>query len=171
MDYQSLTLIVCFSFVFFQYSLSAIFSLPTYEASHEFDKRGRRAQAPVVPPGPRHMNMNGNYPPPGNFGGPGIPPQGPPGRYPPYPPYPPAGYINAPGPPRGYGPPPGGPGGYNGFPNFPPHPSHLPQRPGGGPPRPLGRGGGRPRDHQPHQSRDRGEDRGSDRGGGGLNYG
>lgn len=91
-------------------------TLPRYEASHEFDKRGRRNQAPIGPPGmpqpmdghprplpmplahgpPMHMNNRRppppreafrNGPPPQHYGGPS---QGPPPA--PYPPYPPAGY-------------------------------------------------------------------------------
>lgn len=129
-------------------------SLPSYEASHEFDKRSRR----VMPQGNPHMPHDGphrapqiqppfmNRPPPTRESFHNGPPRGPmhPGPLPqhPRPPYmPPRGY-----PPNGSFPPGGphtGPG-----PPFRPgdrrdqareRPGHLPAKPGGGP---LGRGGG-----------------------------
>jgi len=122
-------------------------TLPSYEASHEFDKRGRRNQAPVGPPMPG-MHMDGpprqlpmptaqppmayRRPPPPreafrNGPPPSFPSSLPPPPYPSYPP--PPGGFGAPGQhPQRY--PPGGP-------SFPPPPTALPPislRPGQPPP-------------------------------------
>lgn len=115
-------------------------SLPTYEASHEFDRRGQRAPVhrPVVqplPPAPPRPPYYGNGPPPGRYGGP--PPGGPPfGSYG----GPPSQYPPSAGPPRG-----GYPGGGRGINNFRgSRPSNSrPFHPRGGPPG-GNRGGGPP---------------------------
>ncbi|KIM85680.1 hypothetical protein PILCRDRAFT_776743 [Piloderma croceum F 1598] len=158
-------------------------TLPSYEASHEFDRRGRRNQPPAGP----HMQPDGQYrppqaqPPPLYFGQPpphrdtfhNGPPRGqmqvgysqrPPHGHPPFPPGPPYGHpLNGPYPPAGQ--PPGPPLYRQGDRWEPPkdRPGHLPPRP----PPPLGRGGGG------YHNRDqrRGGYAGGGRGGGGLNYG
>ncbi|PCH44740.1 Pkinase-domain-containing protein [Wolfiporia cocos MD-104 SS10] len=99
-------------------------TLPRYEASHEFDKRGRRNQAPVGPSMPLHIDPSQrslpmppappphrrppppreafrNGPPPPHFVGPPGMMQGPP--VPPYPPFPPLGNVRYP-PNFGHGP-------------------------------------------------------------------
>ena len=71
-------------------------SLPTYEASHEFDKRGRRHQAPAAPQAPPTDGAPRPLPQPGGMGMHGRPPppretfrNGPlPVHYPPPPPIP-----------------------------------------------------------------------------------
>ncbi|RPD71751.1 Pkinase-domain-containing protein [Lentinus tigrinus ALCF2SS1-7] len=133
-------------------------SLPSYEASHEFDKRGRRHQAPAGvglhgrPPPPRESFRNGppvHYLPPTGGAAPAVygthaPAYYPPQRYPPVPAVPPPPTL----PPIIYRPGQPVPQILNHAPTLPPPPvqygrgpTHLPPRP----PMPLGRaGGGRP---------------------------
>ncbi|EGO03580.1 hypothetical protein SERLA73DRAFT_83649 [Serpula lacrymans var. lacrymans S7.3] len=164
-------------------------SLPSYEASHEFDRRGRHHHAlpvqfmaqdaqhrqppPVVHPPPIYFNRG---PPPREAfrGGPPFPPpHPPPGFIPPLthpgnvhpfnrpPPYPHPGQHN-----RMHYPPPGPMGNRQGPPDRWDRPAHLPPRP------PLPMGAGVPT--HPTHNRDRNNRRGGYGGGGGpggLNYG
>ncbi|GBE89085.1 hypothetical protein SCP_1500880 [Sparassis crispa] len=120
-------------------------TLPTYEASHEFDKRGRRHQGLAGLPGPMHMDgpprplpmpliqqhpmhSRRGPPPPREVFRTGPPPQHYP--HPPFPPpssfsaYPPPGYPHPPPPPPRY--PVGGPGPPMMMPPYSLHPGQPP---------------------------------------------
>lgn len=183
--YSSLFRLDTLSLVYLLYTLLSEFlpictcSLPTYEASHEFDKRGRRHQPagpPVQPPHIEHPSRP--IPAPTQPVVPRVrPPLPGPPNMPPYAhSYPHPHHLL---PPPGTVPPPAAPPMPQALPPLslrpgqplppqwqqpvnlplPPRPGHLPPRPGGG------RGGGR-------ESRDyRGRRSGGGNVGGGLNYG
>ncbi|EIN08939.1 Pkinase-domain-containing protein [Punctularia strigosozonata HHB-11173 SS5] len=121
-------------------------TLPKYEASHEYDKRGRRHGPPAGPPMPAEPHVPRALPPPTTGGGMrygGHPPPPPPrdvfrhaGSFqgPPPMPFPPPPQHFGNGPPGLY-PPPGPPG----YAPYPPGPHSY----GGGPPPPQHHRGGR----------------------------